>query len=131
MTTHIKEIYIKIFGEIIFQHIEKAIDDEGWYCSEKNDQWLQLQHNHLPLLEFRNGNKDFIPKVLLKRIKEPILTKQSKEEIRNMFFDTIKIPEKTKQLMEENMNRTKEMIHKKWCNCENKDKVQSCPEHSK
>jgi len=56
---------------------------------------------------------------------------KTKEEIRNMFFDTIKIPENTKQLMEENMNRTKEMIQKKWCNCENKDKRQSCPEHDK
>jgi hypothetical protein len=44
----------------------KAIDDDGWYSSEKNDQWLPLQPNQLPLLDFRNGNRDFIPKVLLK-----------------------------------------------------------------
>lgn len=66
MKTHIKEIYIKIFGEDIFPHIEKAINEDGWYCTEKNDQWLPLQQNHLPFLEFRNGNRDFIPKLLLK-----------------------------------------------------------------
>jgi hypothetical protein len=66
METNIKEIYIKIFGENIFTHIEKAIDKDGWYCTEKNDKWLPLQPTHLLLLEFRNGNRDFIPKVLLK-----------------------------------------------------------------
>ena len=66
MTTNIKEVYIMIFGENIFPNIEKAIDNEGWYCSEKNDQWLQIQPDQLSILEFRNGNRDFIPKVLLK-----------------------------------------------------------------
>lgn len=67
MTTKIKEAYIKIFGEDIFPHIEKAIDSDGWYQTEKNDQWLPLQSYHLSFLQFRNGNKDFIPKVLFKQ----------------------------------------------------------------
>lgn len=66
--------------------------------------------------------------LLLAKIKNNIM-KETKEEIRDMFFDKIKISEKTKKIMEENMNRTKQMIQKKWCNCENKDKGQFCPEH--
>ena len=66
MKTNVKEVYVRIFGEDIFPHIEKAIDENGWYCSEKNDQWLPLQLYQLPMLDFRNGNRDFIPKVLLK-----------------------------------------------------------------
>ena len=56
MKTNIKEVYVRIFGEDIFPHIEKAIDENGWYCSEKNDQWLPLQPYQLPKLNnSKNG----------------------------------------------------------------------------
>lgn len=63
----IKAFYIVFFGAEIFPLIEKAIDDDGWYCSEKNDLWLKLEPHHIPSLSFRNGNKDFIPTTLLNK----------------------------------------------------------------
>lgn len=59
-----REAYTKMFGESAYPFIEKAIDDEGWYCSEKNDRWLQVGPNQINLLEFRNGKKDLRPLVL-------------------------------------------------------------------
>jgi hypothetical protein len=54
-------VYTKIFGRSAYPLIEKAIDEDGWYCSEKNDRWLQVEPHNMSLLQFRNGNKDLRP----------------------------------------------------------------------
>ena len=53
--------------------------------------------------------------------------KQSKEEIRDMFFDKIKVPENIDELHQKSL----ENIQKKWCNCEGKkySKYVRCHEH--
>lgn len=60
----IKEAYIKIFGEVIFHHIKKGIDEHGWYSNERNDQWLPVGPDTLHKLDFSVDKKELRPKSL-------------------------------------------------------------------
>ena len=76
--------------------------------------WKQALDEKLSNEEYKN---------LLKT--EGIIVEKSKEEIRSMFMDKINVPKNIDEMFE----KSKQYISSKWCNCENKDKGQSCPEH--
>ncbi len=59
----IRETYVRMFGLVAFLTIEKAIDDDGWFSSEKSEKWLQIEPHNMSLLQFRNEYKDFRPRV--------------------------------------------------------------------
>jgi len=66
ISKEIYDAYVELFGKITYPHIDKAIDADGWYSSEKNDQWLVVQPHLIKHLDFRNDNKDLRPKALNK-----------------------------------------------------------------
>lgn len=58
----IHETYVRMFGLSAFLIIENAIDEDGWFCTEKCDRWLQIEPHNMKLLQFRNDYKDFRPR---------------------------------------------------------------------
>lgn len=57
----IKEKYIEILGTVIWPQIEKAIDNEGWYSNERNDQWLPIAPHNIHKFDYRNENTEIRP----------------------------------------------------------------------